>query len=131
MTVWYRSFELLIDAKHYTPALGLFVLFLSFSFFERHIDIWAIGCIFAELITLHALFQVRTDESFKIYQSVQVRKMFSILGDPRQYFEEKFLDNFHWWKNALADLKEAKLFHFFPLIFKLPLLLGAKEKPQI
>lgn len=41
VTIWYRAPELLLGALHYTPA----------------IDIWAIGCIFAELITLRPLFQ--------------------------------------------------------------------------
>ena len=41
VTIWYRAPELLLGAEHYTPA----------------VDIWAIGCIFGELITLKPLFQ--------------------------------------------------------------------------
>ena len=37
----YRSPELLLGAKHYT----------------RAVDVWAAGCIFAELCTLRPLFQ--------------------------------------------------------------------------
>ncbi|KAG5241605.1 cyclin-dependent kinase [Salix suchowensis] len=41
VTIWYRAPELLLGAKHYTSA----------------IDMWAVGCIFAELLTLKPLFQ--------------------------------------------------------------------------
>lgn len=40
VTLWYRAPELLLGAKHYT----------------RAVDMWAIGCIFAELISLRPLF---------------------------------------------------------------------------
>lgn len=41
VTIWYRAPELILGAQHYTPA----------------VDMWAIGCIFGELITLKPLFQ--------------------------------------------------------------------------
>lgn len=41
VTIWYRAPELLLGAKHYTSA----------------VDMWAVGCIFAELLTLKPLFQ--------------------------------------------------------------------------
>lgn len=41
VTIWYRAPELILGALHYSAA----------------VDIWAIGCIFAELITLRPLFQ--------------------------------------------------------------------------
>ena len=40
VTIWYRAPELLLGAKHYTPA----------------VDVWALGCIFGELLTLRPLF---------------------------------------------------------------------------
>lgn len=43
VTIWYRAPELLLGIKHYTSA----------------VDMWAVGCIFAELLTLKPLFQVR------------------------------------------------------------------------
>jgi serine/threonine protein kinase len=43
VTIWYRSPELLLGARHYT----------------RAVDMWAAGTIMAELITLRPLFQVR------------------------------------------------------------------------
>ncbi|XP_062079316.1 cyclin-dependent kinase E-1-like isoform X3 [Humulus lupulus] len=41
VTIWYRAPELLLGAKHYTST----------------VDMWAVGCIFAELLTLKSLFQ--------------------------------------------------------------------------
>lgn len=40
VTIWYRAPELLLGAKHYTAA----------------VDVWALGCIFGELLTLRPLF---------------------------------------------------------------------------
>ena len=42
VTIWYRAPELLLDSKHYTPA----------------VDIWAVGCIMGEMLNLRPLFQV-------------------------------------------------------------------------
>ena len=36
VTIWYRAPELLLGSRHYTPA----------------VDLWAVGCIFAELLSL-------------------------------------------------------------------------------
>ena len=41
VTIWYRAPELLLGARHYTPAA----------------DMWAAGCILAELLALRPLFQ--------------------------------------------------------------------------
>lgn len=41
VTIWYRAPELLLGARHYTPAA----------------DVWAAGCILAELLALRPLFQ--------------------------------------------------------------------------
>ena len=40
VTIWYRAPELLLAAKHYTTA----------------VDVWSLGCIFAELVLLRPLF---------------------------------------------------------------------------
>lgn len=70
VTIWYRAPELLLGAKHYTKA----------------IDLWAIGCIFAELITSKPLFQgaekERKGEDRNPFQADQVDKIFRILGKP-------------------------------------------------
>uniref|UniRef100_A0A061SCS8 Cyclin-dependent kinase 8/11 n=1 Tax=Tetraselmis sp. GSL018 TaxID=582737 RepID=A0A061SCS8_9CHLO len=85
VTIWYRAPELLLGAKHYT----------------RAIDVWASGCIFAELLTLRPLFQGEENkQSGNPFQADQVDKIFRILGHPSesdwptlQYLE-------HWAKNT-------------------------------
>lgn len=70
VTIWYRAPELLLGAKHYTKA----------------IDMWAIGCIFAELITSKPLFQgverERKGDDRNPFQADQIDKIFRILGKP-------------------------------------------------
>ncbi|ODQ67623.1 kinase-like protein [Nadsonia fulvescens var. elongata DSM 6958] len=41
VTIWYRAPELLLGGRHYTPA----------------VDMWAVGCIFAELLALRPIFK--------------------------------------------------------------------------
>jgi cyclin-dependent kinase 8/11 len=70
VTIWYRAPELLLGVKHYMSAVGilaegtkeslflLLFLFIWFSYFlKSFVDMWAVGCIFAELLTLKPLFQ--------------------------------------------------------------------------
>ena len=40
VTLWYRSPEILLESKDYC----------------EHVDMWSIGCIFAELVSLRPLF---------------------------------------------------------------------------
>jgi cyclin-dependent kinase 8/11 len=65
VTIWYRAPELLMGAKHYT----------------RAIDMWAIGCIFAELMCLRAIF--RGEENLAgTFQKEQILQIFAVLGKP-------------------------------------------------
>ncbi|EFA86058.1 protein serine/threonine kinase [Heterostelium album PN500] len=68
VTIWYRSPELLLGSKHYTSA----------------VDIWAIGCIFAELITTKPLFPGREKDPKipSLFQDDQVEKIMRVLGKP-------------------------------------------------
>eukprot|EP00727_Mastigamoeba_balamuthi_P001702 m51a1_g11529 putative protein serine threonine kinase (607) ;mRNA; r:961-5236 len=68
VTIWYRAPELLLGAKHYTPA----------------VDNWAVGCIFAELVLLKPLFQgaERNSSDPSSFQDDQLRKIFGLLGTP-------------------------------------------------
>ncbi|KAL6754075.1 kinase-like domain-containing protein [Haematococcus lacustris] len=63
VTIWYRAPELLLGARHYT----------------RAVDVWAAGCILAELCTLRPLFQLKPNNPF---QSDQVDRIFKVLGHP-------------------------------------------------
>lgn len=65
VTIWYRAPELLLGSKHYT----------------RAIDIWAIGCIFAELLHCKPLFPGE-ERTHKVFQDDQVLKIFKLLGTP-------------------------------------------------
>ncbi|GBG26366.1 Cyclin-dependent kinase 8 [Hondaea fermentalgiana] len=73
VTLWYRSPELLLGAKHYTTA----------------VDIWSLGCIFAELLIAHArnappaLFAGRqNEEKTANFESDQCKQVFGVFGVP-------------------------------------------------
>lgn len=57
MTLWYRAPEVLLGSRHYSTA----------------IDMWSVGCIFAEMVMRgHPLFpgDSEIDQIFKIFRSV-------------------------------------------------------------
>lgn len=69
VTFWYRAPELLLGARHYTKAIGIsmnshkhFSLNHILSFNRIYQDIWAIGCIFAELLTSEPIFHCRQED---------------------------------------------------------------------
>jgi len=68
VTIWYRAPELLLGSKHYT----------------KSVDIWAIGCIFAELITTNPLFpgKEKDTKNPNLFQDIQLDKIFAVLGKP-------------------------------------------------
>lgn len=72
VTIWYRAPELLLGTRHYTPA----------------IDLWAVGCIFAELMSLRPLFkgdEVKQEpKKPPPFQASQVIKIAEILGLPKK-----------------------------------------------
>lgn len=63
-TIWYRAPELLLGACHYT----------------RAVDIWSIGCVFAELILTRAIFTGSEVKKKHAVQADQIKKIFRILG---------------------------------------------------
>ncbi|KAI9742366.1 MAG: cyclin-dependent protein kinase [Claussenomyces sp. TS43310] len=70
VTIWYRAPELLLGSRHYTPA----------------IDMWAIGCIFAELLSLRPIFkgeEAKMDSKKTVpFQRHQMQKIVDIMGVP-------------------------------------------------
>lgn len=70
VTIWYRAPELLLGARHYTPS----------------IDVWAVGCIFAELIGLQPIFkgeETKMDSKKSVpFQSNQMQRILEVLGSP-------------------------------------------------
>ena len=73
VTIWYRAPELLLGSRHYTPA----------------VDLWAIGCIFAELLSLRPIFkgeEAKVDNNKKgfPFQRNQMQKIVEIMGMPNK-----------------------------------------------
>ena len=58
-------------------------IFTSPTFFT--IDIWAIGCIFAELLTFEPIFHCRQEdvEASSPYHHDQLDRIFSVMGFPQ------------------------------------------------
>ncbi|KAJ1558223.1 Cyclin-dependent kinase 11B [Cladochytrium tenue] len=69
VTLWYRAPELLLGATEYTSA----------------IDMWSIGCIFAELVNKEPLFPGRGEID-------QLNKIFKMLGTPNERIWPGFSD---------------------------------------
>ncbi|EFY91171.1 Serine/threonine-protein kinase SSN3 [Metarhizium acridum CQMa 102] len=70
VTIWYRAPELILGSYHYTPA----------------IDLWAVGCIFAELLSLRPIFkgeEAKMDSKKTVpFQRNQMQKIVDIMGIP-------------------------------------------------
>lgn len=70
VTIWYRAPELLLGSRHYNPA----------------IDMWALGCIFAELLSLRPIFkgeEAKMDSKKTVpFQRNQMQKIVDIMGMP-------------------------------------------------
>eukprot|EP00339_Tiarina_fusa_P023017 CAMPEP_0117028586 /NCGR_PEP_ID=MMETSP0472-20121206/20773_1 /TAXON_ID=693140 ORGANISM="Tiarina fusus, Strain LIS" /NCGR_SAMPLE_ID=MMETSP0472 /ASSEMBLY_ACC=CAM_ASM_000603 /LENGTH=355 /DNA_ID=CAMNT_0004736117 /DNA_START=142 /DNA_END=1205 /DNA_ORIENTATION=- len=62
VTLWYRAPELLLESREYTPA----------------IDMWSVGCIFAELIMQRPIFESEGGEI------PHMHKVFGIMGTPEE-----------------------------------------------
>lgn len=68
VTVWYRAPELLLGARHYTPA----------------IDLWAAGCVLCEMLMLRVLFHGPEPRALDqaAFQAPQLSRIFDALGHP-------------------------------------------------
>lgn len=70
VTIWYRAPELLLGAKHY----------------NKSIDVWAVGCVVAELASLRPIFkgeEAKLDSKKNVpFQKDQLLKIFEVLGTP-------------------------------------------------
>ena len=70
VTIWYRAPELLLGAKHYNKA----------------VDLWAVGCVVAELASLRPIFkgeEAKLDSKKNVpFQKDQIMRIFEILGTP-------------------------------------------------
>ncbi|KAJ2864435.1 cyclin-dependent protein kinase [Coemansia erecta] len=97
VTVWYRAPELLLGSRHYTTA----------------IDIWSIGCIFAEMLALRPLFkgeEVKMEKKQLPFQRSQVNKILEVLGTPTKE---------QWPKiELMPDIQHMKQFKHYPNTLK-------------
>ena len=82
VTLWYRAPDVLMGSKHY----------------DTSVDMWSVGCIFAEMITGRPLFPGTSEKD-------QLIKIFEILGTPSP----------KKWKDMLKlpNCKVCLLFLFF------------------
>jgi len=91
VTIWYRAPELILGARHYTPA----------------IDMWAVGCIFSELVTSKPLFEgkeAKAEPNSIPFQQNQLETIFKILGTP----------NLDQWTKVLPLSPKINEFKKFP-----------------
>ena len=98
VTIWYRAPERLLGARHYTPA----------------IDVWAVGCIFAELIGLQPIFkgeETKMDSKKTVpFQANQLQRILEVLGTP----SSKNWSNLHKYPEYEQFLKFPKFRNNLP-----------------
>ena len=85
MTLWYRAPDVLLGSRHYTSS----------------IDLWSIGCIFAELASGRPLFPGSSVKD-------QLARIFKVLGTPNETTWPGLVD--------LPDYKVSKVVPVVPLI---------------
>ncbi|KAI0349995.1 kinase-like protein [Trametes cingulata] len=105
VTIWYRAPELLLGAKHYNKA----------------VDIWAVGCVMAELASLRPIFkgeEAKLDSKKNVpFQKDQLLKILEVLGTPSErdwpkikdlpeYQNMRRLDHFN---NRLAEWCQSRI----------------------
>ncbi|KZT67156.1 kinase-like protein [Daedalea quercina L-15889] len=110
VTIWYRAPELLLGAKHYNKA----------------VDVWAVGCVMAELASLRPIFkgeEAKLDAKKNVpFQKDQMLKIIEVLGTPEErdwpglknlpeYSSLQRLDKYHdrlgEWCRTRLNSKEA------------------------
>ncbi|KAI9555976.1 cell division cycle-2 like protein [Daphnia sinensis] len=87
VTLWYRAPELLLGIQEYSTP----------------IDIWSVGCIFGELLTLDAIFQGK-------FEADQINKIFKELGTPNDsiwpgYSELPIVKKASFGNNPVSNLR--------------------------
>ncbi|MAD20730.1 MAG: hypothetical protein CMJ52_11395 [Planctomycetaceae bacterium] len=83
VTLWYRSPELLLGTQHYSPA----------------IDMWAVGCLFGELLRLRPLFYSHQLPG-NTFQVNQMERIINILGRPSTTRWPALTEMDHWKNNT-------------------------------
>lgn len=91
VTLWYRPPDVLLGSKVYMTT----------------VDIWSIGCIFAEMVNGKALFQ-------GINESDQLKKIFKIRGTPDEKNYPEVVELPEWGNNEFEVCKKEDLSKLFP-----------------
>ena len=81
VSLWYRSPDILLGNENY----------------EISVDIWSIGCIFAEMVNGCVFFQGYSEKE-------QVRKIFSILGTPNVEKDYPMYAKYPGWKEEHGEV---------------------------
>uniref|UniRef100_A0AC35TQH8 Protein kinase domain-containing protein n=1 Tax=Rhabditophanes sp. KR3021 TaxID=114890 RepID=A0AC35TQH8_9BILA len=97
VTFWYRAPELLLGARHYTKA----------------IDLWAIGCIFSELLTSEPIFFCREEDikASSPYHKEQIQRIFQIMGYPAEA-DWTDINKMPYYDKLKNDFKREKFANF-------------------
>lgn len=87
VTLWYRAPELLLGATEYSTP----------------VDLWSVGCIFAEIISKRPLFDGDSEQD-------QIRKIFRIMGTPNEEVWPGVTSlpgfaNIQWSQHSKQDLR--------------------------
>lgn len=101
VTLWYRAPELLLGTKQYSTP----------------IDLWSVGCIFGELLTMNALFPGKSEAD-------QINRIFKDLGTPSDriwpgYSELPLVKSLHITQYPYNNLKSRFSYTFTDLGFDL------------
>jgi cyclin-dependent kinase 8/11 len=94
VTIWYRAPELILGAKHYTAAVGespSLIAHIASRYMHMLItDLWAVGCIYAEMLSLRPIFkaeEAKIDTKKQLpFQRDQMGKICEILGPVKRAF---------------------------------------------
>ncbi|KAL1946429.1 hypothetical protein VTO73DRAFT_15556 [Trametes versicolor] len=97
VTIWYRAPELLLGAKHY----------------NKSVDIWAVGCVMAELASLRPIFkgeEAKLDSKKNVpFQKDQLLKIFEVLGTPMERDWPKIKDLPEYQNMKRLDVYQTRL----------------------
>eukprot|EP01035_Chromulina_nebulosa_P019760 gene19760-25693_t len=86
VTLWYRSPELVLGAKHY----------------GSEVDIWSVGCLFCELKTRVAPLQASTEVQ-------QLEKIYQLVGSPTNELKEKYSQYPDYGKYTMSKEYQSRL----------------------
>ncbi|CEH13575.1 kinase-like protein [Ceraceosorus bombacis] len=104
VTIWYRSPELLLGARHYGTA----------------VDVWAVGCIWGELLALRPMFkgdEAKGDgKKGTPFQGDQLKRIVEVLGTPTKdrWNDIDLMPEYKtWWPHLRLEGYPGALYHWY------------------